>query len=934
MRLDDLLAVLRDEFAQAAGDIDASLGAWLGDDPARAPAHCESIALLFSKLAEVSRMVGLEGHAQAIEQVRDSALLIAASDEASMAEGLGWLALWRDPLAAAYEQPGDAAAARAVLDHIATGPLPPSADALDALHALLLAPPQLPQDETASDTFVAPLDDDVSLAVPDDVDAGLYETFLAEAPDQLALLGDTVRALARGPVDAARVVEAQRVAHTFKGSGNIIGIRGVGRMAHRIEDLLEFAVAEGGTLPAPMARDLERATAALDQMVFALRGEEEAPADALAMLAALIEWARVIDDGTWAEQVEQAALSAPAAEPAPRPAATPAATPATTDTNAPDAEVQVRVPASRVDRLVRQAGQNLVQQGRLAERIKRLDERLTAMAAAHAALTARLRDLQVQIDRQGVSLQEKADQQEGYDALEMDRYNELHALTRFVAEMAADSDDLSRSARDDVRAAALELTDHERALKAQHGELLRARLVPFRQIAARLRRNVSQTAATTGKPVQLVIDGEQVQLDGDVLDRLTEPLLHLLRNAVDHGIERADDRALLGKPAEGTVHLRISRDGQTIRVDCRDDGAGLDLPAIHAKATALGLIAAEADVDMDALARLILLPGFSTRDTVTDVSGRGVGMDVVAERLRAMKGHLDIATVPLEGTTFTLRVPATTGAAHALALEVGGERVAVATEAVVMGLSAGQAELRDGHLHLGEQRWRVHSLASLLGWPEAADMAADMAAKRPAVVLRTGREEIAVWVDRVVEARELILQDVGPLLRRLRGVGSGALRADGRVMFVLDTEALFTRDGVAMNADAAMALRQRLRTERRRALVVDDSLSVRKTLSQLLADAGYEVRTARDGFDALDQLSREKADIVLTDLEMPNLNGLDLTRRLRETPAFSALPVIMITSRGTDKHRAGAEQVGVSAYLTKPYSDGQLLGQVRDLLPA
>jgi chemosensory pili system protein ChpA (sensor histidine kinase/response regulator) len=927
MRLDDLLAVLRDEFAQAAGDIDASLGAWLGDDPSRAATHCENIVATFDKLAEVSRMVGLEGHAQAIEQVRDSALLIAASDEAGMAEGLGWLALWREPLTAAYDLPGDAAATRAVLDLIAGGPLPPSADALEALQALLLTPPQLPKDETAPDTHAAPLDDDVSLSVPDDVDAGLYETFLAEAPDQLAQLGDTVRALARGPVDAARVVEAQRVAHTFKGSGNIIGIRGVGRIAHRIEDLLEFAVAQGGSLPIPIARDLERATAALDQMVFALRGEEEAPQDALALLAALIEWARVIDDGSWPEEVEQAEHAAPTAASAPRAATSPGT--AVPEAPSADAEAQVRVPASRVDRLVRQAGQNLVQQGRLAERIKRLDERLAAMAAAHAALTARLRDLQVQIDRQGVSLQEKADQQDGYDALEMDRYNELHALTRFVAEMAADSDDLSRSARDDVRAAALELIDHERALKDQHGELLRARLVRFRHIAARLRRNVSQTAAATGKPVQLVIDGEDVQLDGDVLDRLTEPLLHLLRNAVDHGIESAEDRALLGKPAEGTVHLRVSRDGQTIRVECRDDGSGLNLPAIHAKASALGLIAGDADLDTDAVARLILLPGFSTRDAVTDVSGRGVGMDVVAERVRAMKGHLDIATMPLEGTTFTLRVPATTGAAHALALEVGGERVAVATEAVVMGLAPGQAELLDGHLHLGEQRWPVRSLAELLGWPEAADMAS----VRPAVVLRTGREEIAVWVDRVVEARELILQDVGPLLRRLRGVGSGALHSDGRVMFVLDVEALGSQ-GVAVSADAAQALRQRLRTERRRALVVDDSLSVRKTLSQLLTDAGYEVRTARDGFDALDQLAREKADIVLTDLEMPNLNGLDLTRRLRETPAWSALPVIMITSRGTDKHRAGAEQVGVSAYLTKPYSDGQLLGQVRELLPA
>jgi chemotaxis protein histidine kinase CheA len=928
MRLDDLLSVLRDEFAQCASDVDTALGAWMGDEPVNAVTHCESIVATFGKLAEVSRMVGLEGHAVALEQLRDSAQLIALSDDDSMAQGLGWLAMWREPLAAAFEQPGDAGAAQAVLDHLAFGPMPPAADAAAQLLVLLCTPASLPVDEDYHITaFAPPEDDDASIAVPDDVDAGLYETFLADAPVQLAALGDTIRALARGPIELPRVVEAQRVAHTFKGSGNIIGIRGVGRLAHRMEDILEFAVAQGGTLPAPMARDLEAAAATLDQMVYALRGEEEAPADTLPRITALIDWARAIHDGSWIERVEatEPAPTTPSASKAPqdRAAQTPNALPA-------EAESQVRVSASRLDRLVRQAGQSLVQQGRLAERVQRLDERLGAMSAAHAALEVRLRELQVQIDRQGVSLQEKAGQEGvSFDPLEMDRYNELHALTRFVAEMAADSEDLARSARDDARVALLELTDHERALKAQHGELLRARLVPFRQIAARLHRNVSQTAAATGKQVQLVIDGEQMQLDGDVLERLTEPLLHLLRNAVDHGIESAEDRALLGKPAEGTVRLQVSRDGQTVRVECRDDGGGLDLPVIHAKALALGLIGADAEPDADTISRLILLPGFSTRSAVTDVSGRGVGMDVVAERLRAMKGHLDIATAPLEGSTFTLRVPATTGAAHALVVEVGGERVALPTEAVVTGLAAGQAELREGRLHLGERSWRVASLAALLGWPEADNTAL----ARPAVVLRTGREETAVWVDRVVEARELILQDTGRLLRRLRGVSSGALRADGRVMFMLDPDALAER-GVAITADAAQALRQRLRTERRRALVVDDSLSVRKTLSQLLADAGYEVRTARDGFDALAALTREKTDIVLTDLEMPNLNGLDLTRRLRESPAWRDLPVIMITSRGADKHRAGAEQVGVNAYLTKPYNDDDLLGRVRDLLAA
>jgi len=930
MRLDDFLAVLRAEFAQAADDIDGALAAWMGDEPANALAHCEPIVTTFDKLASVARMVGLEGQALAIEQLRDGVQLLAMSDDNAMAEGLGWMAMWREPLAASFEQPGDAVAAQAIVDHLAAGPAPLPDDAGTDLARLLRQLPELPRDdaESRAAAFAAPDEDDVSIAVPEDVDAGLYETFLADAPDQLALLGDTIRALARGTVEPAALTEAQRVAHTFKGSGNIIGIRGVGKLAHRIEDLLDFAIAQRGSLPAPMGRDLERAAATLDQMVCALRGEEEPPTDALAHLEALIDWARAIDDDSWVERVAadegSTAAAAPAASSDTAPA-TAAPIEATAET-----EAQVRVGAGRLDRLVRRAGQQLVQQGRLADQVRKLDDRLAAMISSHQQLEARLRELQAQIDRQGVSLQEKAAQAGDFDTLEMDRYNELHTLARFVAEMSADGLDLAASARADAREAAAALIEHERALKAQHGELLGARLVPFRHIAARLRRNVSQTAATTGKRVQLVIEGEQTQLDGDVLERLTEPLLHLLRNAVDHGIEKnADDRALLGKPAEGTITLKVSRDGHTIHLECRDDGGGLDLNAIHAKAASLGLIDRNSEVDADALARTILLPGFSTRDAVTDVSGRGVGLDVVAERVRAMKGHLDIATEMLAGTTFTLRVPATTGSAHALVVEAGGERFALPTDSVVIGIAASQVDPRDGRLHLGDKSWPVKVLAPLLGLADRIDAPTS----RPAVVVRSGREEVALVVDRVLETRELILQDVGRLLRRARGVSSGALRSDGRVMFLLDADALGTAHQ-AVQAGAAQALRQRMRTERRRALVVDDSHSVRKTLSQLLLDAGYEVRTARDGFEALDQLQRERADIVLTDLEMPNLNGLDLTRRMRNDETMRALPVIMITSRGTDKHRDGAAQAGVNAYLTKPYTDGELLNRVRELLPS
>jgi len=922
VRLDDLLTVVRDEFASAADDIDAALAAWMGE-PSHAGSHCDSLCSIFDRLAEVSRLIGLEGQAQAIELLRDGARHIALADGAAMAEGLGWLAMWRDPLAGSLADPTDATAAQALLDHLADSPLPPTDDAMDALRALLRAAPSLPDDPEDSAEFDAPTQDDVSIALPEDLDAGLHETFLAESPQQLASLGDTVRALTRGPVDVQRVIEAQRVAHTFKGSGNIIGIRGIGRLAHRMEDVLELAVAENGVLPVPMARDLEAAAATLDQMVYALRGEETAPIDALERLGSLVEWARAIDDGSWPERAT--ALERVVPEPSSKGAA--AVAPQAVQT--PDLEAQVRVAASRMDRLVRQAGQSLVQHGRLAERTKRLDERLAAMGVAQASLAARLRELQTQIDRQGVSLREKSQQDGGFDTLEMDRYNELHALMRFVVETAADGDDVARSLREEVDATALDLTEHERALKAHHGELLRARLVPFLQIVPRLRRNVSQTATATGKPVQLLVEGEQVQLDSDVLERLTEPLLHLVRNAVDHGIESAEQRALLGKPVEGTVHLKVSRDGQTVQVHCSDDGGGLDLLAIHAKAVSLGLIASDAQPDADTLARLILLPGFTTRDAATDISGRGVGMDVVAARIRAMKGHLDIRSTALEGSTFTLRVPATTGSAHALVVEAGGERFALATESVVIGLAAGQGDMRDeGRLHWGERSWPVAVLADRLGLPDDKTRTA----LQPVVVLRCAQEQIALQVDRVLEARELILQDTGRLLRQLRGIGSGALRPDGRVIFMLDADALGTDNGLALASDAATRLRRN--TVRRRALVVDDSLSVRKTLSQLLGDAGFDVSTARDGFDALDQLSRHDVDLVLTDLEMPNLNGLDLTRRLRESPSWHALPVVMISSRGTDKHRARAAQAGVSDYFTKPYSEIDLLARIRTLVAA
>jgi chemosensory pili system protein ChpA (sensor histidine kinase/response regulator) len=476
------------------------------------------------------------------------------------------------------------------------------------------------------------------------------------------------------------------------------------------------------------------------------------------------------------------------------------------------------------------------------------------------------------------------------------------------------------------------LRDEEYSLREQHRELLQARLVPVKTVVARLKRNVAQTASTTGKLAQLVVVGDTTTLDADVLTRLTEPLLHLLRNAVDHGIESSEERVLLGKPEMGTVTLSFRRSGQGVEVVCADDGRGLDLPTVYDKAVEYGLIVRGAELSEDELRRLILRPGFSTKGDVTEVSGRGVGMDVVNDRVSAMKGRLDIDSKPFEGTRFTLHVPVSTGATQSLIVSCAGEWVALPTDQVVQALAADEVKLRNlnGQIMLdhGGAAYSAYSLSMWLGFEDNIDVLSD---GKPCVLVHAASGTIALVVDAVIDARELILQDVGRLTRRIAGVVGGAMRGDGKPMFVLDVPALERAARSNVRVTASLALRRRLAVKKTRVLVVDDALSVRRSMEQLLEDAGYEVSSANDGFLALDSLRDKPPAIVLTDLEMPNLNGLDLTKRIREVPQFMGLPVIMITSRSSDKHRDMAIQAGVDLYLTKPYTDATLLDHVRRL---
>lgn len=956
MRADELLSILQEEFDGCRPEIDAMLAAWRSD-PAAGLGHARALQALMQRMSAACLVIGLDGMAQLFDWIGTAGHELADETRggpagAALDTWLNWLGGWHEALGRyCLSREGDDAAST-IVDYVARSPRPMRLTELHSLAEALRKGPSLPPEEddepAAGDADAT--DDDVSLALPTDGDTALFEVFAQESPAHLARLTVVAQAMLEGKASAEDVLEAQRVAHTFKGSGNIIGIRGVARLAHRIEDVLAFAANHPLPTAHAMLHDLQQAVACLDQMVYALRGDEQPPADARHWMQRMIDWGRAIRAGgldagmapTAAVQaapapVEPAAPTAVATTPVltqrgnghaapaltPAPAAAPAATAET------DPTAMLRVPLALLERLVRRASQQLVMHGRLNEHLRLAEQRMAQLMATNDRLQQHLRNLEIALDHQAVSLQETASESGlTLDPLEMDRYTELHELTRFATEMAADEHEHAQGARTELEKAVLDLRKHGTDLREQHREMNQARLVPVGNIVPRLRRTVVQTAAATGKQVRLEVQGEHVQLDSATLERLTEPLLHLLRNAVDHGLEKPDDRALLDKPAEGVIRLGFERDGNTVRIETRDDGLGLDLGAIHSRAQQLGLVDTQAEPSADELTQMILLPGFSTRDEVTEISGRGMGLDVVAERLRGLKGSIAIRTEPLAGTTFSLAVPSSSGIEYVLMVDVAQQQYALPASSVVQVLPAGDGGIEGSELVHGKQRLQRVWLGARLGLPQPDDL--DTAA-RPHVVVRSTLGETAFVVDRALDAREVVLQDVGSFLLRVPGVGGGLLRPDGGVTFTLDVEALVS-PGTPWRRVMQQHLSRREPVARQRVLVVDDAISVRKSLQQLVGDAGYDVLLARDGQDALDVLSQQPVNIVLTDLEMPRLNGLELAQRMRGSPRFASTPIVMITSRSSAKHRTLAVSAGVDVLLTKPYSEEELLHEMRRLV--
>ena len=925
MRGQDLLTALADELKGLAPELAAAYDSGNSDD-----AYVTSVM----RLSEAAGYMGLTG----VQRI--AACVLANLENVSQQHDERVLTRtfftdWPRMLEKHLRRATEAEYIEALLAHFGGDwvPMPLDQDALDALKEELSAASGIGAalDENEQAAPEALTVEDLDLAIAQDVDASLLDAFLHDSPPQAAEVTLSLQGWIANPTQSELLRNAKRAAHTLKGSANILGIRGVAKLAHRLEDILEICEVDASPPSSLRAQALASAADCLEQMVAAVAGEDAAPGNALGVIE-LLDAARRNDAS---DTVRQRALEAPAV---PADATRETLVPAAGENRNPapkEIKATTRVPTQLLDDLVRMVGEMSIKIGELEQELKSAAGNSRQLVEQDRSIQKRLFELENSVDIRGVAARHKmhavpqtASAVHGdFDSLEMDQYNEVQSLTRALIEETTDARDLGLGLKDELAGLAGILHQQQRLMRELQHLTSQTRMAPVETIVPRLQRNVRQTAAATNKQASLVIVGQDILVDADVLNQLIDPLLHILRNAVDHGLESPDERAAAGKPREGRITLTVARRGQVVTVNVADDGRGLNLAAILGKAQERGLIASDARPSDAEIARLTLLPGFSTRDSVSEISGRGVGLDVVATRLRALAGSIDIKSEAGRGLSIELRFQASLVATHALFVRDGGQVFGLASHTVQRAVPAVAVELQreNGVLYadVDSHRYPAHELSALTGLASATNTE-----RRNLVIVTTDSGPIGVLVDAVLDANELVTRPTGRYLKRIAGVSGIGLTGDGSVVPLLDVAELARspQDQALQAAAQARSAAQSIR--RSRVLVVDDSLSVRRAVATLLEDHGYEVALARDGLEAAKSLEASRPDALLTDLEMPNMNGLELAAHVRSRTELASLPVIMITSRSMDKHRRQAVAMGVNVYLTKPYSDQELLQHV------
>ena len=792
------------------------------------------------------------------------------------------------------------------------------------------------------------IDDEIDAV--DAIDPELFSIFEEEAAELMPQLGGALRQWSARPDNAGARMEVLRALHTLKGSARLAGALRVGEMAHRIESEIEFLGSEAAATQEfePLLTRFDAMQYALDMLgkagvagAFSVPQALAEPQPAALEESAPLTTSSVNDAVTVASTVAEGSAPGKAMIPAPQTMVRQALRQA--------ASASVRVRSQLLDRMVNQAGEVMITRSRLEVELGQLRGSLSDMSDNLNRLRQQLRDIEVQAESQMQSrLAQAKEAQAGFDPLEFDRFTRVQELTRMMAESVNDVATVQRTLQRTVEATEDDLIAQARQTRELQRDLLRTRMVEFEGISDRLYRVVRQASKETNKQVRLDLLGGTIEMDRGMLDRMTPAFEHLLRNCVAHGIESPEVRLAAGKDAAGLITVNLRHEGNDVSVEFSDDGAGLDLERIRQKAVTLGLIPAEQAIDDQQAANLIFMAGFSTAAQVTELAGRGIGMDVVRSEVNSIGGRIETSTVQGKGTHFKLVLPLTTAVTQVVMVRAGNLSIGVPANVVEIVRRASAKELQQaynsGLIDIGGEAVPFFWSGALL---QASYNSSETQTKTtPVVVFRSAAQRIALHVDEVLGNQEVVVKNLGPQLSRLPGLAGMSVLASGAVVLIYNPVALaaiYGQQARTLSADraephmletaSAGAVKASILTPVARQapliLVVDDSITVRRVTQRLLQREGYRVAMAADGLQALERLQEERPAVVLSDIEMPRMDGFDLARNIRADARLSDLPIVMITSRIAEKHREHAKELGVDHYLGKPYSEEELMSLVR-----
>jgi len=774
----------------------------------------------------------------------------------------------------------------------------------------------------------------------DEVDEDILPTFLEKSDDLVEELEASIQAWSESPGSMDMLDVLLRNLHTLKGGARLAGLNGLGEYAHNFEAFLI---------------GIQRNPIELDDEFFALLNTRQdevirkveiykklsfgpASAEDLASLKSALEPTLETDP----VEAHDTAIDDSAPE-GPKPSNEGASEEASQGKIAASANQEmVRVSADLLEKLIGLAGESSIMRGRVEQQITDFGKYLQEMEETINRIRGQVKRLEIEAESRETFIRSRhgTDDDSGFDGLEMDRYTMLQAISRALNEGSSDMMDLKDTLGNRTRDAETLLHQQARiGFELQEG-LTRTRMVPFSRLIPKLRRIVRQVSGEVAKSVRFDAYNVEGELDRNVLQRIVAPLEHMLRNVVDHGIENKEVRVASGKQEQGRISLRLSREGGYVVLTISDDGCGIDVNAVKDKAIERGLIREGQNVSDHEVMQFIMHPGYSTVQKLTQISGRGVGMDVVVSEIKALGGRIAIDSTLGIGTVFIIRIPFTVSINRALMVVVKEETYAVPLNTIEGIVRVSPYELEAYYqpgapmFEYAGQSYRLAYIGKMLDKMDDPDLTGQVA-PLPVILARSGDHAVALQVDRVIGSREVVVRTLGAQFSDVGGISGATVLVDGSVVIILDCMALVRSYEEGIDLAAAPVVEELVPepvNKVRTVMIVDDSVTVRKVTSRIMEGHGFEVTTAKDGIDAINQLQDIRPDVVLLDIEMPRMDGFEVLRTVRRDENLKDLPIIMITSRTGEKHKEQAIELGVNQYLGKPFQEANLLATIEEAI--